>query len=56
MQKLMSRQNLGEKNYWCLIGAVHIGSPQSKHEQSYEKYVLCFLCITTSGYIKYNSN
>lgn len=55
IQKLLSGQNLGERNHWCLIKAVHIGSPQTKHDLFYEKYIQCFPHVTTSGNTEYNS-
>lgn len=50
----MGEQNLGERDNWYLINAVQIGSPQTKHELFYEKYIVCFAYVTTPNGIKYN--
>lgn len=50
----MGGQNLGERDHWYLINAVQIGSPQTKHELFYKKYIVCFVYVVTPDDIKYN--
>jgi len=42
------------RDHWYLINAVWIGSPQTKPEPFYEKYIVCFAYVTIPDDIKYN--